>query len=68
MVHWESERKDWKTGKKVDLQAVDYLRGNPKAVETALLGLVRLWREKEMIGPYRRPDLYEAITAPAHMG
>ena len=28
------------------------------------LGHVRLWREKEMIAPYRRPDLYGAITDP----
>ena len=28
------------------------------------LGHVRLWREKEMIGPYRKPDLYKAIVAP----
>jgi predicted amidohydrolase len=26
--------------------------------------LVKLWREKEMINPYRRPHLYGAITAP----
>jgi predicted amidohydrolase len=26
---------------------------------------VRLWREKEMINPYRRPDLYQVIAAPA---
>jgi predicted amidohydrolase len=29
------------------------------------LGLVRLWREQEMIGPYRKPALYRAITDPA---
>jgi predicted amidohydrolase len=28
------------------------------------LGLVRLWREKEQIGPYRQPHLYGSITAP----
>jgi predicted amidohydrolase len=28
------------------------------------LGHVRLWREKEMIAPYRKPELYKAITAP----
>jgi predicted amidohydrolase len=26
---------------------------------------VRRWREKEIIGPYRRPQLYGAITAPS---
>ena len=26
---------------------------------------VRLWREKEMIYPYRRPDLYKVVTASA---
>jgi predicted amidohydrolase len=30
------------------------------------LGLVRLWREKERINPYRRPHLYQAITEPVH--
>jgi predicted amidohydrolase len=28
------------------------------------LGQVRLWREKEKIGPYRKPKLYGAITDP----
>jgi predicted amidohydrolase len=27
------------------------------------LGCVRRWREKEKIDPYRRPDLYKALTA-----
>jgi predicted amidohydrolase len=28
------------------------------------VGHVKLWREKEMINPYRKPHLYGAITAP----
>jgi predicted amidohydrolase len=28
------------------------------------LGQVKRWREEERINPYRRPRLYEAITAP----
>jgi predicted amidohydrolase len=30
------------------------------------LSQVKLWREKEMIDPYRKPHLYEAITAPVN--
>jgi len=28
------------------------------------LDQVKLWREQEKIDPYRKPGLYEAITAP----
>jgi predicted amidohydrolase len=32
------------------------------------LGHVKLWREKEMINPYRKPHLYKMLTAPAIEG